>query len=393
MKIETKIVSVFILVLLAPLASYGQQSTGIVELDIKSMAGENTDYHGMALKIYQDNKQFPFKTIESLSGNPYQISLPLGHQYKIELYVNSMFANVGYVNLQNYNEDLKLTLSNPGSIRFTAVYDDGNTPINNATVTVKSKDGTYEYWTASTTDDVGNTIRFWLQPTILDDDYYIATVSIGNNLSYSYYPINILAGISRDIKITTPWPDVNPPIVVSIYKSTFQKVSKSDGNFLVQLYDNKKDKIAESKVNVMGDAYFSNLKVGGYIFHAVDLNNSNNGEWGVINTILDGKQTSVQIFKNQTNNKNEAIQTIPTTNNTQNMIETEKINNVDINKPSFFSDQKIMKYSETRILSSQGIPGWIKNIAGWWAEGQISDSDFASAIQFLVEKDIIKAQN
>ena len=35
------------------------------------------------------------------------------------------------------------------------------------------------------------------------------------------------------------------------------------------------------------------------------------------------------------------------------------------------------------------IPNWIKNNAGWWASGQISDTDFVSGIQYLIENGII----
>ena len=35
------------------------------------------------------------------------------------------------------------------------------------------------------------------------------------------------------------------------------------------------------------------------------------------------------------------------------------------------------------------IPFWIRNSAGWWAEGQLSDSDFVSGIQWLIENRII----
>jgi hypothetical protein len=41
-------------------------------------------------------------------------------------------------------------------------------------------------------------------------------------------------------------------------------------------------------------------------------------------------------------------------------------------------------------ISSHGIPGWVKGIAGWWAQGKISDDEFVSAIQFLVHQGIIK---
>ena len=35
------------------------------------------------------------------------------------------------------------------------------------------------------------------------------------------------------------------------------------------------------------------------------------------------------------------------------------------------------------------IPAWVKNNAGWWAEGLIEDSDFVTGIQYLIEKGII----
>ncbi len=40
--------------------------------------------------------------------------------------------------------------------------------------------------------------------------------------------------------------------------------------------------------------------------------------------------------------------------------------------------------------TSHGIPSWVKGIAGWWAQGKISDDDFVSAIKFLVHQGIIK---
>ena len=36
------------------------------------------------------------------------------------------------------------------------------------------------------------------------------------------------------------------------------------------------------------------------------------------------------------------------------------------------------------------IPDWVRNNAGWWSQGEIEDSDFASGIEFLIKKEIIK---
>jgi len=42
-------------------------------------------------------------------------------------------------------------------------------------------------------------------------------------------------------------------------------------------------------------------------------------------------------------------------------------------------------YAETST-----IPDWVKNNAKWWSEGQIAESDYISALQFLINQEIIK---
>ena len=39
------------------------------------------------------------------------------------------------------------------------------------------------------------------------------------------------------------------------------------------------------------------------------------------------------------------------------------------------------------------VPSWIKNNAGWWADGQIDDSSFVSGIQWLILNDVITIQS
>ena len=45
--------------------------------------------------------------------------------------------------------------------------------------------------------------------------------------------------------------------------------------------------------------------------------------------------------------------------------------------------------SMSSTASAQEIPDWVKNNAGWWAEGIISESEFLSGIEFLVKDGII----
>ena len=45
--------------------------------------------------------------------------------------------------------------------------------------------------------------------------------------------------------------------------------------------------------------------------------------------------------------------------------------------------------SITSFADAEGIPAWVKNNAGWWADGTISESEFIQGIQFLIKDGII----
>ena len=49
----------------------------------------------------------------------------------------------------------------------------------------------------------------------------------------------------------------------------------------------------------------------------------------------------------------------------------------------------ILKEKESSIEEIKIIPSWIKNNAGWWADGTIDDSTFITGIEFLVKEGII----
>jgi len=57
----------------------------------------------------------------------------------------------------------------------------------------------------------------------------------------------------------------------------------------------------------------------------------------------------------------------------------------------FLIKEGIVVIPETKqgSTSSDGIPEWVKNNAKWWSDGQIGDSDFVTGIQFLVQNGII----
>ena len=35
------------------------------------------------------------------------------------------------------------------------------------------------------------------------------------------------------------------------------------------------------------------------------------------------------------------------------------------------------------------VPSWVKNNAGWWADGTLAESDFVTGIHYLIEQGIM----
>ncbi|RDJ30885.1 MAG: hypothetical protein DWQ18_05295 [Crenarchaeota archaeon] len=50
----------------------------------------------------------------------------------------------------------------------------------------------------------------------------------------------------------------------------------------------------------------------------------------------------------------------------------------------------IPNLSNSETVSNDSIPDWIRNNASWWSVGQITDDEFITAIKFLVEQGIIR---
>ena len=53
----------------------------------------------------------------------------------------------------------------------------------------------------------------------------------------------------------------------------------------------------------------------------------------------------------------------------------------------------IIGSDSTMASNTSEIPVWIKNNAGWWADGSIDDSSFIQGIQFLVQEGFMKITN
>ena len=291
---------VFFFIITGSTLSFGEE-TGSIELGIKYTNGDKLNTWQTTIRVLQDDGDISYVIIENPKTNPFLIeSLPLGHKYYVEVYVNNMFAESSFLNLEESEAELNISIPLSGGYRFIVLYNDGETPIKDATLTIKSHDG--HQWNQENTDAQGITSRFWMQSNnLVVDDFYIAEVSVDEELIYTYSPVVFSPSIQGDIKIVTPWPKkIEDLITISVYTDISQKVSKSDGKFVAELYDIAKNKVAQSSVNIRGEAFFSNLKVGKYLIQVVKsaADPSQESEiWGTREIVLSGEENSVSVFK------------------------------------------------------------------------------------------------
>jgi hypothetical protein len=203
-----------------------------------------------------------------------------------------MFAAVNYIYLSGSHQSLDFKIPLPGGMRITALYNDGTTPIDGAIISISSKNN--KTWATGITDEKGQILRDWIEPTTIPDDYYVATIKIGQ-LSHTYFPIRLQPGYAQEFKIKTPWPPIiDSSITVKLYNDQSQIKSK-DGSYIVNLYDSKQNKVMESPISNRGEAYFYNIKVGDYTIIVIDQDNG--AKIAQQNVTLDGNKLNFTMRK------------------------------------------------------------------------------------------------
>jgi len=60
--------------------------------------------------------------------------------------------------------------------------------------------------------------------------------------------------------------------------------------------------------------------------------------------------------------------------------------------PSKVSQTSFQFSSQPISVAQQSIPSWVKNIGGFWCNNKINDSEFVSAVQYLINEDIIHVE-
>jgi hypothetical protein len=220
-----------LLSIVVPISSAYSEESEKLQIEIKYLNGDRIDTYQAKYIIYQDNEKTPILE-KNLENNPDTIILPKDHRYKVEVFVNEMFSSLGNVELHDEPEKLDINIPLSGGLKLNVFFNDGETPIDNAIVIIKSHNS--EEQRIGTTNEEGDTMRYWLQSTNLDGDYYIVDVYFEDFLLTSVYNIKIAPGIAQEQKLVVPIPaTVEELFTFRLYDSESQQILKSDENFSV----------------------------------------------------------------------------------------------------------------------------------------------------------------
>lgn len=245
------------------------EPNGTLVVNLKYSSGDRIGTHGVSLKIYKDFDVRPYMEVQSIPENPYTItSLPMYHQYKVVVYVGGMLSSANLITLDNPAQGVDINTPSGGSMLVSVYYNDGQTPIPDANVSIKSQDNKTRV--TGVTDSDGSLSRLSLPPTIVYGNYYVIDAKVSSHLAFSSTPVTLQPGDSNEIRLVAPWPSVVQNLVtVQVYNQT-HLMSSTKQTFAVYMYDDQGEKVSASPINVHGEAYFWSMKVGDYVFKVVN---------------------------------------------------------------------------------------------------------------------------
>jgi hypothetical protein len=185
-----------------------------VQVEIKYTNGDRADFYGMKLLVYQDFDKEVFME-KQLESNPQILTLPENHRYKIEVYANEMYADVGYVQLDNSPKDILINIPLSGGLKVKVFYEDGETPIEGARVVLKSSNNIE--LRQGITNQFGETLRYWIQSTVIPNNNYSVDVYLGEIFLKSEKSIQVQPGLSTDEKIIVGVPLQKSNLIKTIH--------------------------------------------------------------------------------------------------------------------------------------------------------------------------------
>jgi hypothetical protein len=113
-----------------------------VEIDIKNSNGDRTGASNVVFNVYEYANDTFYTELKPKSEYPYfVVTLPTDHKYRLEGFVNGLFAGSSIIDIKNNHEEIDFVLPKSSGMNLQILYNDKQTPIVGAAVHIKNHDG------------------------------------------------------------------------------------------------------------------------------------------------------------------------------------------------------------------------------------------------------------
>lgn len=404
--------------LLLPIISVYAQDVDFGELVISPLFsnGERAGPYGIEIKIYNENTNDLIENLKPNFTSPYFVTkLPMEHKYRIETFVNDMKISTDIFKLTDSFQIIEPKLLYPAGLKYNVYYNDGQTPLQGSKIQLLSHNGTVI--SEDYIDNQGQSLRFWISPTIEPSNYYFPVISIDENLTFNGTTIKLNPGQMKDVDIVTPWPKViNSLITVSIEKDKENRELNFE-NYTVGLVDKNKQQVKKSNIDWQNRAFFSNIKVGSYFIRITDEANKDSSYIHELPITLTGETENIRIQAAEIVPKMKVDTTTKISSNTNHNLEhnidsysnenTTIPNWIKLNAEQWLTNEiddvvfaSNIKHllsepsqqnqdTQSKSLTQVNIPTWLEYNVKWWTEEKITDHDFVSGIKYLLHRNIL----
>jgi len=381
-----------------------------VEIDIKNSNGDRTGASNVVFKVYQYAKDTLYTELKPKSDYPYFVaSLPVDHKYRLDGFVNGMFAGSSIINIKNnYEQILEPNLATD-NLELDSL-EENISEITSCNCVAFRLDDIQDYWI--------NDVQIEIMEIFNEQDIPLTIGIIGSEIGedtqiVSYInqsiPSNLLEIANHGWK-HEDFTEYDKETQSQLIKNTNEQLQNIFGVtptvFIPPYNEYNNDTI--SAMNENGIIHFSsstNIANPPYPMMDAQLYSfpagASTGELYLENSLFTGinhKLTLSQIQKSISQYGFAVIMMHP---QDFSVIEGEEhlnqINWNQIRELELLLDR--LKIAELDIVpiskidfdldDTPKLPPWAQQISQWWSEGKISDEEYAFGIKFYQANDII----
>lgn len=195
----------------------GTPESGQIDVRVEHPSGDLVkDSELNARIVYQDGTDSsPYRDPSDPGDGQFTVgNLPPGHDYTVTVYVNDMYAGATQpIGIQDGDQkSATITVHDQGRLTVQAYYDDGQTPLSDATVRVYSHEDS-TVWREDTTTEDGQTQALWLMPTTRDGEHYHVKIYKGGAKVGEQDGVQLSGNGDQTVDITTTVSADSPRIV------------------------------------------------------------------------------------------------------------------------------------------------------------------------------------